>query len=353
MYVEKIYKSNTSKLEAYKKLLTEADLAYEEGADYLLGLFDDERELLAGASVHGNTLRGLVAKEDRQGEGLISQLISAIIQEQASRGIFRLFLYGKLEYLRLYRNLGFYPLAEAGSRMVFMENSKEAFSQYLAELVKETEAYLEQKELGSREQFLKPSAAEANGLSRGAIVMNANPCTLGHEALINYALANCDLLHLFILEDDVSEFSYSDRRMMLERVIADKTGVVLHGSSSYIISQASFPNYFLKSLTDSALMQAEIDAEIFCKISQQLGISKRFLGTEPYSELTASYNEVLTRVLTKHGIKVELMPRKVTPAGEAISASKVRQLIEKGRIEEALALIPEINRSYMRKILSK
>lgn len=50
----------------------------------------------------------------------------------------------------------------------------------------------------------------------GAIVMNCNPFTLGHRYLVEYAAAQCDVLHLFVVEEDRSMFS-SQVRLRLVR----------------------------------------------------------------------------------------------------------------------------------------
>ena len=55
----------------------------------------------------------------------------------------------------------------------------------------------------------------------GSIVMNANPFTLGHRYLIEQALQQCDHLHLFIVGEDASQFSYTERFEMIKQGIFD------------------------------------------------------------------------------------------------------------------------------------
>ncbi len=45
----------------------------------------------------------------------------------------------------------------------------------------------------------------------GAIVMNANPFTLGHLYLAEYAAARCHILHVFVVEEDRSIFPFPIR----------------------------------------------------------------------------------------------------------------------------------------------
>lgn len=40
--------------------------------------------------------------------------------------------------------------------------------------------------------------------NNGAIVMNANPYTIGHRQLVEYASSNVDRLFIFVVEEDAS-----------------------------------------------------------------------------------------------------------------------------------------------------
>ncbi len=125
----------------------------------------------------------------------------------------------------------------------------------------------------------------------GSIVMNANPFTLGHRYLIEQALQQCDHLHLFIVGEDASQFSYTERFEMIKQGIFDLSNITLHSGSDYIISRATFPNYFLKDqlITDESYF--EIDLKLFrLHIAQALGITHRFVGTELNCPVTAEYN---------------------------------------------------------------
>ena len=76
--------------------------------------------------------------------------------------------------------------------------------------------------------------------------MNANPFTLGHQYLVERAAAACDTLHLFVVSEDASLVPFAVRRKLVEAGVAHLPNVVLHDSGPYIISNATFPSYFLK-----------------------------------------------------------------------------------------------------------
>ncbi len=69
----------------------------------------------------------------------------------------------------------------------------------------------------------------------GAIVMNANPFTLGHRHLVEHAAARCDWLHLFVVREDASSF----RSPRVWRWCGPEwhlSNVSVHEGSQYIIS---------------------------------------------------------------------------------------------------------------------
>lgn len=80
----------------------------------------------------------------------------------------------------------------------------------------------------------------------GAIVMNCNPFTLGHQYLIQFALESVEYLYIFLVEENKSEFSFEDRYNMVKAGISDFKNVKLLRSGKFIISSVTFPEYFTK-----------------------------------------------------------------------------------------------------------
>ena len=78
-----------------------------------------------------------------------------------------------------------------------------------------------------------------DGIS-AALVMNANPFTLGHQYLAETAAAACGTLHLFVLSEDASLASFAVRKKLVKEGVAHIPNVVLHDSGPYIISSATF-----------------------------------------------------------------------------------------------------------------
>lgn len=315
------------------ELLKREGIKRDPNLDLLLAAFDEEGDILACGGLFRNTLRCLCVDSAHQGEGILNELVSRLIALQAERGIFHLFLCTKPDTAHFLGSLGFYEIARDGGRLVFMENRRGGFSAYLEKLKKESEGLL----------------PEGGGCVSHAIVMNANPFTLGHRYLCEKAASECDLLHVFVLSEELSLFSFKDRFGMVKAGTEHIKNLVLHETSSYMISAATFPSYFLKGEEEVARAQAELDAEVFSRIAEALDISARWVGEEPLSETTRLYNSVLSEALPKKGIALNIVPRKETD-GEAISASRVREALKTGNTGLLKKLLPA---SSLEKVLKQ
>ncbi|MBQ7267079.1 MAG: [Synergistaceae bacterium] len=219
---------------------------------------------------------------------------------------------------KFFGDLGFYEIVRIADQVVFMENRRTGFSDYLSEL----------------------SKSKRNGKNIAALVLNANPFTLGHQYLVEKASGENDVLHVFIVSEDASLVPFEVRKKLVVAGTSHLHNIVYHDTGPYIISSATFPSYFQKD--DEAVIEshANLDLEIFVKIAESLGINARYVGEEPKSLVTGIYNRIMSEKLPEHGIKCVIVPRK-TEGGEVISASNVRQAIKEGRLDEIRGLVPE------------
>ena len=223
----------------------------------------------------------------------------------------------------MFEDLGFYTILKT-DRVLFMENKKTGFTDFIEKVKAES-----------------PKDALKEGKVIGAIVANCNPFTLGHRYLIETALKQCDYLHLFVLSDKRTFYSASERYEMVKEGVKDLDRVILHQTSDYIISAATFPTYFMKEKTEAGKANCRLDLELFGKrIAPELHITKRFVGTEPNCAVTDCYNVTMKEVLPGLGIEVTEIQRK-EQEGTAISASRVRQAVKEGKAEEIRGLVPE------------
>lgn len=189
------------------------------------------------------------------------------------------------------------------------------------------------------------------GRKIGAIVMNANPFTLGHRWLVEQAARQCDWLHLFVVKEDASCFSYHDRFTLIEKGIAGIDKVTLHPGSAYLISRATFPGYFLKEQGVVDDCHSQIDLQIFReRLAPALQITHRFVGTEPLCSLTRSYNQRMKALLEAPGdappVEVVELAR-IEKNGGPISASRVRELYRQRNWQAVAALVPPGTLSFL------
>ena len=305
-------------------LLVENGITRDANLDYICAMVDEENRVIATGSCFGATLRCFAVSQQHQGEGLLNEVVSHLMEYQMARGYTHLFLYTKIKSAKFFQSLGFYEIARVDGTLVFMENRRNGFPSYLSRL----------------EKTARPGVS-------GAIVMNANPFTLGHQYLVETAAGRCDTLHLLLLSEDASLVPFGVRKQLVQAGTAHLKNVVLHDSGPYIISNATFPSYFLKD--DSAVIQghAKLDLAIFVRIARALGVTVRFVGEEPTSQVTGLYNEIMAAQLPENGIDCVILPRKEA-LGKAISASTVRAALQAGDWQTLSQLVPQTTLDYFR-----
>ncbi len=322
MYIECLSNLDNVKLNLWKNFLKEAGLKPDASVTKTVLIWEDNA-IVATASRKDNLVKCVAAAPGHQGEGLTAKLITAIQQDAFADGISHLFLYTKPENHMFFSSLFFYPVAQT-DKVLLMENEKNGIKTFLD----------------------KMSAENVEG-TIGSAVMNCNPFTLGHRYLIETAAKTCDHLYVFAVSEDKSEFSYADRLEMIKRGTAHIQNVTVLPTGPYLVSSASFPDYFLKDRENLEEVHCLLDVEIFTKYyAPKFGITKRYVGTEPLSFATDCYNTALKQNLPKHGIELVEIPR-LESEGLPVSASRVRSLISSGEKEALNNLLPQTSLDYL------
>ena len=312
-------KSTLAQIDA---LLQQEGIRRDGNLDYICAMLDENYNVIGTGSCFGNTLRCFAVSTAHQGEGLLNQIITHLIEVQCARGNLHLFLYTKVQSAKFFGDLGFYEIARVADTLVFMENRRDGFGSYLHRL-----------------------ARSKTGGRSAALVMNANPFTLGHQYLVETASAACDTLHLFVVSEDASLVPFAVRKRLVAEGVAHLPNVVLHDSGPYIISNATFPSYFLKDETAVIDGHARLDLAVFTKIAAALNITARYVGEEPTSQVTGLYNQIMCEQLPKSGIDCIVIPRREAN-GKAISASTVRQCLQTGDWATLETLVPQTTLDY-------
>ena len=329
--ISRIFLQDRRAVRQLDQLLKQEGIERDRNLDYTAGLYDSDYNLIATGSCFQNTLRCLAVDHRHQGEGLMNQIITHLTDYQYSRGILSLFLYTKCEAAHFFSDLGFYEITRVQNKLVFMENRKHGFDHYLEQLIQET-------------TLQTAHFSETDG-PIGAVIINANPFTLGHQYLLEQATAQCRQLHVFMVSEDVSLIPFSVRERLIRSGSAHLGHVIYHTTGHYLISNATFPSYFLKDQDTVIRSHARLDVALFEKIAVALGITCRFAGEEPFSQVTSIYNQVMTDELGHAGIRCIILPRK-KQHGTAISASMARQALKNGDLETFHSLVPDSTYAY-------
>lgn len=369
----RIFKNDRREMKKLDALLEKEGIERDKNLDYTAGIYDSDYHLIATGSCFKNTLRCMAVDSEHQGEGLLNQIVSHLIEYEYEHGIIDLFLYTKCDKALFFKDLGFYEIARVDGRVVFMENRKKGFQTYLEQLRAESSLPMSNNlsacNASSAEDIITaedPLSAN-DTLPVGAVIMNANPFTLGHQYLIERASAACRLLHVFVVSEDVSLVPFPVRWDLVKQGVSHLKNLVCHQTGSYMISSSTFPSYFLKEEDTVIRSHAALDIAVFKQIAKFLQISVRFVGEEPFSQVTGIYNQVMSHELKKAGIDCRILPRKKggtwdigsaslkgscdsqkggSSSEETISASRVRQLIHDGQLELIKELVPDPTYRY-------
>jgi len=301
------------------KRFLEANGLRMESLDAYYAIRDNADAIIAGAGMAGDIIKCLAVAEEYRSEGLLVPLISRILATRQGR---RSLVYTKPEYQAVFESLGFHLLASA-QHAILLENGH------------------------GLEQYCDYLRAQALPGRCGVVVMNANPFTKGHQYLLEQAAAQVDHLYVIPVKEDLSEFPYAERRAMI--LAGAPAGVHVLEGSDYVISSATFPTYFLKDLSQAAETQMQLDLDLYNRrIAPALGASVRFVGSEPFDALTNRYNTLIPNavIIPRYASAGPVSDGMPTHA-EAVSASRVRQLLTAGDFRSASALCPATTEPYL------
>lgn len=309
LYGEKLNKRNA--------LLCDNSLQPDTDVEQTALLWDNG-ELIAVGSRTGNLLKCIAVDRARRGEDLTAAVLSALRQEAFGAGHRHLFLYTKPQNRFQFEGLFFYPIVQTDD-VLLMENQKDGIHQFLDTFPREM------------------------GDDVGAIVMNCDPFTLGHRHLIETAAAQCQKIYVFVLSEDRGTFTAKERLAMVKNGTSHLKNVTVLPTGPYLISAATFPSYFLKDQDRVGEVYCRLDIAVFSEYYvPHFGITRRFVGEEPFCEVTRQYNEALKRFLP---IPLTEIPR-FGIEGTPVSASRVRHFLKEGNREAAAALVPSTTAEF-------
>ncbi len=281
------------------------------------------RRIVACAGLEANIVKCVATDPLWRGEAISLRVVSEVVHLAHERGHSHLFLYTRPNNTAFFGGCGFRPIVEVPGLVTLMENTPIGIRRYCDSLRK----------------LRRPGAVI------GAVVINANPFTKGHRWLVERAAEACDWLHLFVVAEDASFFPYRDRYALVKAGVEDIERLTLHPGSEYMVSRATFSSYFFKEKNVVGDCFTAVDLLVFRDhIAPALGITHRYVGTEPFCPTTNKYNADMKYWLQADlsaapPVTVVEIPR--TEYGAVpISASEVRRLLAVSDFEHIERLVP-------------
>jgi len=309
------------KQSAYDLLLSQG-LSIDAEVTETLAVFH-ENELIATGSLYHNVIKMMAVKDTYQGHNLTGFLLNHLIDLLKQKGITKYFLFTKPENKKFFLDYNF-SLVHQLDEVVMLENKGYTIVEHLKDV------------------------HDSLNLTRGtvaSIVMNCNPVTLGHLYLIETTAAKHDNVIIFLVEEDLSVVPFKVRYDLLKKTTKHLKNVHVIPSTPYIISKATFPTYFVKSLSEASKLYMKLDIAIFFTYFMPIfKIDFRYVGDEPLDPMTHAYNQTMKEIL---GQKLVIIDRK-TYQQTFISASKVRQLAKEKAFETLKNYVPKPTYAFLK-----
>ncbi len=323
-FSDEINQRNDKEVEEIKDFLNKHDVVYDNPDKTFV--IRNKGKIIATGSASGNILKYFFSDEDYQGQGTMSIIYNSLLNYLVESNIPSFFVFTTPDNRLIFESLGLKQVYST-DKVALFEGGFYNYNKWIDKV--------------------KSSIKKKQG-KRGAMVVNCNPMTLGHKYVIEKALENVDDLLVFVVEEDKSIFPFKDRFNILKNELSSNERIILIEGGPYIISQGTFPTYFIKRKDEMLDIYTKLDGSIFAdKIAKDLGIDIRFFGSEPTDLVTLAYNNSMKEILRSRDIEVEIFER-VSLDDTIISASRVRKLIKGDKIEEAYKYLPNSTINYLK-----
>lgn len=306
------------------KFLRKNTLYLEEDVDYTI-IIKQKQEIVATASKAGDIFKCIAVSTDFRGEGITAALINMLLDKLFQEGKQNSFIFTKPENKDIFQSIG-YKLIYSVKEVALLENGIYNINKYISDVI---------------DKYNISSAG------KGALVMNCNPFTKGHRYLIEKASEEEEEVIVFVVEEDKSLFPFDVRYSLVKEGTKDLKNVKVIPGGKYIISSSTFPGYFLRKEAEVLNAQASLDVGIFGSyFARGFNIKRRYVGEEPYCNVTRLYNKILSEVLPTFGVELKILSR-LRNNYDYISASIVRNFIKCDKLEEIENMLPEVTWKFI------
>jgi len=317
-----------------RRFLTPMGFYFDETTvEYCVILYTLNDDIVGVGSCQGKILKYVAVSPHYRESGAFAHIVTHLT-EHVMLQFQQTFVFTRPENIARFQGIGYRLVASAEPLISVLEFGYEGIDDY--------------------KKYLRTIKSRSGEQEVASIVVNCNPFTLGHQFLIEKAARENELVYVFVVEAERSVFPFKDRIEMIRRGVKHLPNVILVKGGEYIVSCATFPNYFLKNESPDAITQkqAELDIEIFSShVAPVLGVKRRYVGSENYCATTLMYNKAMQLILPHKDIEYKEVQRKEMDTGqgaEFISASKVREAIKEHRFERLQYLLPQTTIDYLK-----
>jgi [citrate (pro-3S)-lyase] ligase len=313
---------------------------HPHAVDYTMVLCDSKENIIGTGSCQGQVLKYIAVAPAHRGTDAFSLIVTHLINLLMKKHQ-QIFAFTRPDHAPSFVLIGFKEVAVAEPLYSLLEFGYRSIKDY--------------------QDYVQSHKASDATPPIAAIVANCNPFTNGHKYLIETAASQSSIVYLFVVEEDRSVFPFKDRWKLVEEGTKHLTNVVRLKGGPYVVSGATFPRYFLQNEAPDLVTrnQAELDVTIFARhIVPPLGITRRYVGTEPYSPTTRIYNAAMKKILTPCGVEVIEIERKssgVDTEGRQnyMSATKIRKAIHEKNLASVMDFLPPCTLAYLQSASSK
>ena len=318
-------------IERIKDFLLSWDKIFEEDINYSLYAVQGD-DIIATISLSDYIIKCLCVKDEYKDGNLEKELINKLIDKLKNDNKYYYVVFTEIKYESIFLSLGFNKI---------VSTFKTSMLEYGTPLIDTVLDRLKQRIESSLDCKLDESKV-------CGIVLSADPFTNGHLSLVEEGIVRkYDYILVFVLSENKGFFTDKERLSLAYVSLLPYENVIVIPSTKYIVSQMTFPGYFLHE--DKYSEWARIDALVFRDhFMRKLNISKRFVGSET-DELMIQYNDILKEVL---GDKLEIIER-IKLGDKPISAKDVRNHIKLGNLEEVQRLVPRASWVFYKQILER
>jgi len=106
----------------YHSLLSQAELPVDQPADFVLGIYDQEYNMIAAGSLKDNQIHSIVVDLAHRGKGILNQIVTHLYEYRFYNGSGDLCVTVQNDLAPLFKSLGFHEIKRPCEDTVFMGN---------------------------------------------------------------------------------------------------------------------------------------------------------------------------------------------------------------------------------------